>query len=371
MSALPDPQRTRRNVGLALYLVAQLVGGLLLLLLFLLPAFFVEGALGGLCIAAVLAFPAGAIYLTVPRLLDRYDPEPWYALIGCLLWGGIAACGFSAVINSLVGAAGGEHGELLSTVVSAPLVEEFFKGLGVFGVFYFLRREFDGVVDGIIYSVFVALGFATVENVVYYSNAAMEGALEITFVLRGILFPWGHPVYTSLIGIGFGLARETEKPWVRWAGPLFGYLGAAMLHAIWNGSAALADGLGEEGGMLFVCMLPIWFLFVVTFLVLIIVLVRRRGRIIREYLQDEVALRNLTQHEVELVASAFGLFKARMRYGRLGADFVRAAARLALSKWHTVRAQKSKMHTYSMDFIVPLRQRLAALRAELHRRGGS
>jgi hypothetical protein len=123
--------------------------------------------------------------------------------------------------------------------------------------------------------------------------------------------------------------------------------------------------------MLFVCMLPIWFLFVVTFLVLIVVLVRRRGRIIREYLQDEVALRNLTQHEVELVASAFGLFKARMRYGRLGADFVRAAARLALSKWHTVRAQKSMMHTYSMDFIVPLRKRLAELRAELHRRGGS
>ena len=370
-AALPDPQKGRRQLGLALYLLGQLVGGGLLLLLFLAPAVFEQGACSTMCLGAALALPAGVVYLPFPRLLDRYDPEPWYLLIGCLLWGGIAACGFSGLINSLVGVVGyvaeGEStGEILSAVVSAPLVEEFWKAVGVWGVFFFVRREFDGIVDGIIYATFTALGFATIENILYYSRAAGAGQLEVTFLMRGVLFPWGHPVYTSMFGIGLGLARETEKAWVRWAAPLGGYLGAVLLHAMWNGSATLADMAGEEGGMIFLCMLPVWFLFVLTFVIIVIVLVRRRGRIIRQFLEDEVALRNLSREEVDLVASAFGLLKARMKHGRLGAEFVRAAARLALSKWHTLRAQKSQMHTYSMEFIVPLRQHLAQLRQQIH-----
>lgn len=362
---LPADLRKRRNVGFGLFLAGQLVGGGLLALLILLPA-LITGACGTMCFAVALAFPAGAVYLTVPRLLDRYDPEPWYALLGCLTWGAIAACGFSAVANSLVQefveVASPGSGEIAATVIAAPIFEEFFKGLGVFGVWYFLRHEFDGIVDGIIYATFTALGFATVENVIYYTEAASQGMLGVTFVMRGILFPWGHPVYTALIGIGFGLARESERPWIRKLGPFLGYLGAVALHAMWNGSAVIAEQAGENGAMVFVCMLPLWFLLVVTFLIVIIVLVRRRGRIIREHLQDEVALRHMSQWEVDLVASAFGVLRARFKHGKDGAEFVRACARLALSKWHVGRAQRSDKHTYSMEFVLPLRERVAQLR---------
>lgn len=370
MVLMPDPERTRRHIGLALYLVGLAIGGLLLLLTFIgIPVATGHfGMLGLMCIGAVLALPAGAVYLTVPRLLDRYDPEPWYALFGCLLWGGIAATGYAAVINSVVGEViGGSAGELVATVVSAPIVEEGFKGLAIFGVAFFLRREFDGIVDGIIYATFTAIGFAAVENIIYYSRAAGHDALGMTFIIRGIIAPWGHPVYTSMTGIGFGVARETRSVVLRYTAPLLGYFGAVALHAIWNGSAAISDGMGQGGGAFFVCMLPIWLLFVVVFLVMVIFLVRRRGRIIREYLADEVALKNLTAAEVDLVCSAFGLLQARARYGKNGVLFVRAAARLALSKWHTVRAQDTKNSTVSMAFIVPLRQRLAELRAQIER----
>ncbi|MFO0696410.1 MAG: PrsW family intramembrane metalloprotease [Polyangiales bacterium] len=372
--ALPDPERTRRNVGLAFFLLGLAVGGILLLLTFVgLPVASGQGEmLAFMCLGAFVAFPAGALYLTVPRLLDRYDPEPWYALLGCLAWGAIAACGFSAVINSLVGElvhalVSERAGEIAGAVFCAPFVEEFWKGVCVAGVFYFLRREFDGVVDGIIYATFTALGFATVENVIYYAEAAHAGAdaLTATFVLRGLIAPWGHPVFTSMTGIGFGLARETEKAWVRWIAPLAGYLGAVTLHMTWNGSATLADALGEQGTAYFLCMLPVWLLFVTTFLAIVISLVRRRGRIIRQYLEDEVALRRLTPAEVDLVCSAFGLLRARMRYGTAGAEFVRTCARLALSKWHSVRAQNQSQYTVSMDFVVPLRQRIAELRTQI------
>lgn len=375
MSLLPDPERARRNTGLVLFLLGTFAGGLLLLSLFIgLPILNGQfGLLGLMGIGAGLAFPAGAMYLTVPRLLDRYDPEPWYALVGCLLWGGVAACGFSAAINTAASGAaasviGVEGGEAFGAVVSAPIVEELWKALGVFGVFFFLRREFDGVVDGIIYATFIALGFATVENVIYYARAAgsSSDALATTFLLRGVIAPWGHPVYTSMTGIGFGLARETEKAWVRGTAPTFGYAGAVLLHMLWNGSATLADYV-EGGNALFLFMLPVWLVFVTAFLAIVLVLVRRRGRIIRTFLEDEVATRTLTKQEVDLVCSAFGHFRARALYGRNGVELVRAAARLALSKWHSVRANNQRKQTVSMDFVVPLRQKIKMLKAEIAR----
>ncbi len=373
MSSLPDPERVRRNAGFFLFGIGNLVGGLLLLGLFVgMPVSTGDfGLLGYMCLGAMLAFPAGAMYLTVPRLLDRYDPEPWYALVGCLVWGGVAACGFSAVINTAAGAVaadvlGAQAGDAVGAVLSAPFVEEFWKAMGVLGVFYFLRREFDGVVDGIIYATFVALGFATVENVIYYARAAGSGesALAATFMIRGVIAPWGHPVYTAMTGIGFGLARETEKAWVRVVAPFAGYSAAVTLHMLWNGSATLSDRI-EGGGALFLCMLPVWLVFVAAFVAIVIVLVRRRGRIIRTFLEDEVALRTLSRVEVDLVCSAFGHLRARVRWGRKGVELVRAAARLALSKWHSVRATNQRMRTVSMDFVVPLRLKIAVLKTEI------
>src|SRR5690606_18995053 len=152
--------------------------------------------------------PPLAIYLWIPWIVDRYDPEPWWCLGIALSWGAIAACGFSAVINTMVhafGAAisGDAFGDVLGACVSAPIVEELTKGMAVFGMFFFVRRQFDGVVDGVIYATFAALGFAAVENIIYYGGAAKaemlgeEGILAGTFIVRGILAPWGHPLYTS------------------------------------------------------------------------------------------------------------------------------------------------------------------------------
>lgn len=365
---LPELDENRRRLGLGLYLLAQLVGGSLLLMVLLGPALFDARLFGAMCLGAALAIPAAAVYLTVPRLLDRYDPEPWYALVGCLLWGAITACGFSAVINTAAGALGtaigGEGlGEFFSVVLSAPFTEEFFKGLGLFGMFVFLRREFDGVVDGIIYACFIALGFAMTENILYYARSAESGVLGMTFLMRGILFPWGHPVYTAMTGIGFGIARETQTPWKRYAAPIAGYGAAVFLHMLWNGSASFASS--GVGVVVFVLLLPLWFLFVVGFLTLVIVLVRRRGKIIRQHLEDEVLIGNLTAAEVELIGSAFGVARARRRWGSTGVAFVRTAARLALSKWHSGRAQKSKTATISWELINPLRAKLQELRRQL------
>lgn len=368
------PERTRLVVGAVLYAVLMLGGALLFALLFLVPPAFAphaEERYLAMLEGAALAIPALFVYLWVPALVDRYDPEPWWCLLLALLWGAVAACGFSALINTGVselaamavgGKQGAEVGEIVGSVVSAPLVEEAWKGLAVLGAFYFLRREFDGVVDGIIYATFAALGFAATENVIYYSRAALgeilqhkENALAGVFLVRGVLSPWGHPLYTSMTGLGFGIARETTRPALRWLAPIGGYLTAVVLHAVWNGAATFS-------GSLVLLMLPLWLLFVLAFAGLLVALVVRKGRIIRENLRDEVLMGNLSPWELDLVCSATGRLRAGSALGR---EFVAAAARLGLCKWHAARAMKGQKRTVSMDFIVPLRQELFRLRGLL------
>ncbi len=381
-----DPERPRRIIGVVLYVVLMLAGAAELVDAFVITPLSARNSrviFESMGVGALLAFPALLVYLWLPWVIDRFDPEPWWALALALAWGAIAACGFAAMINTgvedlVVQLAGGpksKHavaiGQAIGACVSAPLVEEFFKGLAVFGLFFFLRREFDGVVDGIIYATFVALGFAATENVIYYARAGIQEAMHHqhnvlagTFVLRGVLSPWGHPLYTSMTGIGFGVAREAEKNWLRWVAPISGYLGAVFLHFVWNGAATW---LGQASLVL----LPIWFLFVLAFIVMVMVLVARKGRIIRQHLRDEVLIGTLTQQELEMVGSPIGRWRARVSYGgAAGAQFVAAAARLGLCKWHTARAMKGQKRTVSMDFIAPLRQELARLRQEAYAKMG-
>lgn len=371
-----DPEATRRTVGTVLYALGMLIGGALLLLLMFFPALFSKHAdveLNAMLIGALFALPMLGVYVWIPWIVDRYDPEPIWALTLVLAWGGVAACGFSALVNTTVdvfaSAIGGrEFGSAVGACISAPIIEELTKGLGVFFIFYFWRREFDGVVDGVIYATFVALGFAAVENILYYGNAAKaemlsnrEGIFATTFVVRGILAPWGHPLYTSMTGIGFGISRETTKGWLKWCAPIGGYMFAALLHSVWNTSATLSNAL-------VLVMLPLWFLFVLAFFILVGWLVRRKGKIIRDHLRDEVLMGNLTPWELELVTSPIARIKATFSYGgSAGRRFVDAAARLALSKWHTGRATRGRKLTISADMIFPLRQELFKLRSDVAR----
>jgi protease PrsW len=372
----PDPERNRRLVGGVIYGLFML-GGLVALVFFFLVMPLTSDDPGAeyesMAVGAACAIPPLVIYLWIPRLIDRYDPEPAWALALVFAWGAIAACGVACTVNTGVEMAatavgGPGFGEVAGACISAPFVEEGMKGMAVFGVFFFLKREFDGVVDGVIYATFAALGFAATENIIYYANAVKAdpagSALAMTFVVRGILAPWGHPLYTSMTGIGFGIARETTKPWLKWMAPIGGYCAAMFLHCTWNTASTIS-------GFLFLLMLPLWILFVLAFIGILMWLVARKGKIIRNHLQDEVLLGTITKEELELVCSPFGGLRATFGWGgSAGRKFVKTVARLGLSKWHTGRAMQGNMRTVSADWIVPLRQEIAERRMDVSRAMG-
>ncbi len=364
--------RNRVIVGVILYTILMLVGGILFFFFLLTDILYGPGGyLSYMILGALVAFPAVAVYLLVPVVIDRYDPEPWWALTGAFAWGAIVGCGFSGWINTAVKAFGRSFdptmGDILSLVVSAPIVEEFWKGLLIALLFFFLRREFDGVVDGIIYATFVALGFAAVENILYYAQAGLKQSLLQVVILRGVLSPWCHPLFTSMTGLGFGIARETNRMWLKVTAPIVGYSCAVLLHAIWNGTptfAGLVSGSKGVAALTVILMIAIFFLFMLVFIGVMITLVVREGRIIRRFLTDEVALGYLSRDELELVCSPIGRMRALFSKGGFkGRRFVTAAAKLAIKKWHITRATEGRKQTISMDFIAPLRQELAEIRA--------
>jgi RsiW-degrading membrane proteinase PrsW (M82 family) len=373
VAALPDGDSRRRKVGFAIWALGIVVGVVLNILFTLAEVFLSKSPdrmAGAIVLGALFAFPPLIVYISVPKILDRYDPEPWWCLAMAFMWGAFVATGFAGMINTFVeiavsNAYGKEAGELIGAAVSAPFAEESFKGMAILGFFYFLRREFDGVVDGIIYAIFCALGFAAVENVSYYARAAIKGedVLAGTFVLRGVFTPWLHPLFTSMTGIGFGLSRESHSPYVRALAPIGGFAVAVSLHAMWN---FLPTALGEQMGAMFIVWLLVWLLFVAAFFAIIIALVVRKGRTIREHLRDEVLLGTINQQDLELVCSPFGRLTCTFSWrGASGRNFIQVASKLALSKWHTARAMKGQKRTISADFIAPLRQQMRQYRAEM------
>ena len=346
-------------VGLSLLVAGLIVGALLLVVGVIAPALETSHSRRILGIATLAACLPVGVYLFVPWIVDRYDPEPWWALLGVFLWGALFATGVSGVINSIVGHLFGRFAML---AVSAPLVEELTKGMAIWGMVMFLRRDFDGVVDGIIYATFVAIGFAAIENILYYLRGGLAGEMGRVVVIRGVMTPWCHPLFTAMTGIGFGAAREHGATWSKVLFPVLGYCAAVALHALWNGLPYLF------GGGAFIVNLIVGLLFAVTFFFVVVYLVYRKGKTIRRFLEDEVLIGTMSQDECDLVCSPFGRMRALLSWrGRAGRRFVQIGARLALSKWHAARAMKSQKHTISADFVVPLRQELARLRLQMQR----
>jgi RsiW-degrading membrane proteinase PrsW (M82 family) len=324
-------------------------------------------------IAAVFAFVPAMFYLMIFLWLDRYDPEPFGTLAFAFGWGALFAILVSGIFNTLFGAAasnviGTAAADTLTGVFSAPIIEEATKGLGVLLIWYIFRKDFDSVVDGIVYAGVVALGFAAMENVDYYGRSFNEegvSGLITTFILRGVLSPFSHVLFTCMTGIGCGYARESHQPGVRWIAPAAGYVAAMFLHALWNTLASFRSETFFFG--YFVLQVPLFIIFVCSF----VYLVRREGRILQQSLSFEVQRGLLTPEQLNMLVSLTGRTRwvmaaagntVRMEARR---QFLRAASKLGLCHWHVSRAISAQSQTASFPLIPRLQAELLALRERI------
>ncbi len=283
-------------------------------------------------VVAVLPVP---IYVMMALWIDRYEPEPAWLLAIAFLWGALVAVFFALIINSLgVGIIGEVFGQeaanLYGLSISAPVVEETSKALALFLLFFWKRDEFDGVLDGIVYATMVGLGFAMTENIKYYADAMSTKHAFGTFVVRGMFSPYAHPLFTSMTGIGLGIASQTPRRVIRFTMPLVGFALAMILHSSWNSSLYISERI--DNGivaliMYFVVMVPIF----TGVLLTVFFALRREGRILREHLRPDLARGWLTEEEFNRLCTV---------RGRMGASFD-ALRRRGVGAW------RARMHFHS------------------------
>lgn len=245
--------------------------------------------------------------------MDRYEKEPIVLLAAVFAWGFIPAALLSLISQLILNTPvmlldeSGIASQVVGSIFLAPITEEIFKGMAVALVFFVLRGEFDGVFDGIIYGAMVGFGFAAIENILYFLTADGDPAL---IVLRAFVFGLNHALYTSMIGIGFGLSRHRSSLFVRIGAPLVGLLLAIILHMAHNTAATLAAF--ASGAFLIPAVLLNWLLVTVVFVIMLLSI--RQERVwLTEQLRSEVDLGTLTLEQYKFAISSTGRFQFRLR----------------------------------------------------------
>lgn len=204
--------------------------------------FFMTPGLTVLAVYVAAAVLPAAILLRYIYRMDAAEKEPPRLLWSLLLMGALAAAVSvvletvgERVLGALVEAGTQEYIFALAFLVVA-VVEEGAK-------FFFLKHrtwrvpDFNYRFDGVVYAVFVSLGFAAVENIGYVFNYGLSVALP-----RALLSIPGHMSFAVFMGAFYGRAKVCEA-YGNGRGKrrnlLLGWLSAVVLHGIYDTCAML------------------------------------------------------------------------------------------------------------------------------------
>jgi uncharacterized membrane protein len=224
------------------------------------------------------------------------------------------------------------------------VVEEFAKSLGLLFLLLLARKHFDGPVDGVVFAFTIAGGFAFTENILYFGRAIAESASPATdlaqiFLLRGVMSPFAHALFTGTTGLIMGLAARRWHWGVSVAAFFIGLLPAMLLHNRWN---SMGQGFLAEYILIQV---PIFLLAVIG----IILLRVAENRLTRQRLLEYAAAGWFTPAEVAMLATPAGRRTALAWAGRYNRRrqmkaFVKAATQLAFTRQRILSGRDVQLH---------------------------
>jgi RsiW-degrading membrane proteinase PrsW (M82 family) len=320
----------------------------------------------------VYALIEATAFLLLFRLFDIYEREPLSVLALMAAWGGTVALALAVIGNAALGRTLPRPvNAVFGAAITAPVIEESAKGAALLAAFlvsvWANRRfgliKFDGLTDGLLYGAAVGLGFAFVEDLLYFLNSTYShgvgSGLEI-FATRTSLLKLNmllHPLATGAFGAGLGLATWSRTRWGRYGFPALGLLVAMLTHAAWNGfdelvlvhrygwqktsawfttgvDSDLADRMQRtftDADRLFHVF---WYVFIALWAVTIALWLRHQRKVIATELGEEVRLGTLSTAELaqllHVVARSrtdarlllAGRFEERRLLRRLQSEFV-------------------------------------------------
>jgi RsiW-degrading membrane proteinase PrsW (M82 family) len=232
------------------WLFEMLLGAILVAIILWFTLHDIRPDIGWLIFAVggVAAVFMPVIFLVIGWLADYYEREPFRFIVGMFMWG-IMATFFAFFINTTFsllaglvlssGAAG-----LLIAIFVAPVVEETAKGTGL--LILSGHHEFDSTFDGILFGFAIGMGFAFIENWLYFATnagpVAVGGLGEWTYniLYRSLLCSLAHGCFTATTGafIGYFKARR-KKPGFGVLGFFLGLPLAVFLHGAFNFTAVI------------------------------------------------------------------------------------------------------------------------------------
>ena len=189
-----------------------------------------------LCISVL----PGIFLLLFIYFLDRIEKEPlkllfWVFFLGFVLIPPIAMF----LENLLTQTAGVMLADFplalifFCNAVSPAVVEESLK-YAVIRKYIWNHPEFNEHFDGVVYAVYVSMGFAIAENILYVFNLGMEVG-----IVRAVLSIPGHFLFAVTMGFFFAMAKF--HPNRRWFYTPLSLLCPMVLHACYNGVVTCTD----------------------------------------------------------------------------------------------------------------------------------
>lgn len=186
---------------------------------------------------------------------DTVEKEPPRLLGTLLLWGVAAA--LCSIVLEMIGQTildahftpASPYYHILMAFLVVSAVEEGVK------LFVLKRRtwndpNFNYLFDGVVYSVFVSLGFAAFENIQYVFSYGLWVAL-----VRAFSSVPGHLGFAVFMGVFYGRARLFEnrgEPFRRKTNMVGAYLSSVFLHGFYDACAMIGSGLATVMFWLFV-----------------------------------------------------------------------------------------------------------------------
>ena len=145
---------------------------------------------------------------------DKYEKEPFGLLVKSLLAGVLIVLPVlfaERLLMALMPPLDKVGTAAYHAFVVAGFTEEVFKFLALY-LLVWRSPSFNEKFDGIVYSVFVSLGFAAVENVLYVMDGGMQTAM-----VRALTAVPAHALFGVTMGYYLGIAHmyeELKKPYL-------------------------------------------------------------------------------------------------------------------------------------------------------------
>jgi RsiW-degrading membrane proteinase PrsW (M82 family) len=205
----------------------------------------------------VVAAAPSLFLLTFFYLKDRYEREPLRHILmafGLGLYAMIAAQGMASTAAGWLPVewqmgGGGEPARLVDAFLLSGLVEELAKWVVLMAAVYHWD-EFDEPMDGVVYGVAVALGFATLENFLYVARLGLRVGWQ-----RALFAVPAHALFGATMGYYAGRAkfhlkpqlepqRDNDRPGALWRDRLLCFVAPVAFHGAYD--YALHHGLGAR-----------------------------------------------------------------------------------------------------------------------------